>query len=141
VATKLRRMIEPSYPSPVGVPPPDQLARLLDRMANPSRPLHEEQKSAALKVMEHAIACLQGGAGVGKTYTLKIVCDLYENIGGRVLLGALAGKAALRLARSTGGMPLHWHGSSANWLSASVSKAPCTIPGGMRLPWQDSRSG
>jgi PRTRC genetic system protein C len=55
-----------------------------------------------LKVMEHAIACLQGGAGVGKTYTLKIVCDLYENFGGRVLLGALAGKAALRLARSTG---------------------------------------
>jgi exodeoxyribonuclease V alpha subunit len=102
VATKLRRMIEPSYPSPVGVPPPDQLARLLDRMANSSRPLHEEQKSAALKVMEHAIACLQGGAGVGKTYTLKIVCDLYESFGGRVLLGALAGKAALRLARSTG---------------------------------------
>ena len=102
MAAKLRRMLEPSYPSPVGVPPPDQLARLLDRMANPSRPLHEEQKSAALKVMEHAIACLQGGAGVGKTYTLKIVCDLYENFGGRVLLGALAGKAALRLARSTG---------------------------------------
>jgi exodeoxyribonuclease V alpha subunit len=64
--------------------------------------VHEEQKSAALKVMEHAIACLQGGAGVGKTYTLKIVCDLYGNFGGRVLLGALAGKAALRLARSTG---------------------------------------
>ena len=39
---------------------------------------------------------------MGKTYTLKIVCDLYENLGGRVLLGALAGKAALRLARSTG---------------------------------------
>src|SRR5471032_2702045 len=96
---------------------------------------------ARYMVMEHAIACLQGGAGVGKTYTLKIVCDLYESFGGRVLLGALAGKAALRLARSTGGMPLHWHGSSANWLSASVSKAPCTIPGGMRLPWQDSRSG
>jgi exodeoxyribonuclease V alpha subunit len=44
-------------------------------MADPSRPLHEEQQSAVLKVMEHAIACLQGGAGVGKTYTLKIVCD------------------------------------------------------------------
>ena len=55
-----------------------------------------------LKVMEHPVACLQGGAGVGKTYALKIVCDLYENLGGRVLLGALAGKAALRLARSTG---------------------------------------
>jgi exodeoxyribonuclease V alpha subunit len=102
VAAKLRRMLEPSYPSPVRIPPPDQLARLLDRMANISHPLHEEQKSVVLKVMGRAIACLQGGAGVGKTYTLKIVCDLYENFGGRILLGALAGKAALRLARSTG---------------------------------------
>ena len=102
VAAKLRRMLEPSYPSPVGIPAPDQLARLLDRAANPSHPLHEEQKSAVLKVMGRAIACLQGGAGVGKTYTLKMVCDLYEDFGGRVLLGALAGKAALRLARATG---------------------------------------
>ena len=102
VAAKLRRMIEPSYPSPLRIPPPDQLAKLLDQIANPSDPLHEEQKSAVLKVMGRAIACLQGGAGVGKTYTLKIVCDLYENVGGRILLGALAGKAALRLARSTG---------------------------------------
>jgi exodeoxyribonuclease V alpha subunit len=102
VAAKLRRMLEPSYPSPVRIPPPERLARLLERMANPSRPLHEEQRSAVLKVMGHAVACLQGGAGVGKTYTLKIACDLHENLGGRVLLGALAGKAALRLARSTG---------------------------------------
>jgi len=102
VAAKLRRMLEPSYPRPVRVPPPEQLARLLAQTADPSRPLHEEQRLAVLKVMEHPVACLQGGAGVGKTYTLKIVCDLYENLGGWVLLGALAGKAALRLARSTG---------------------------------------
>jgi hypothetical protein len=101
-AAKLGRMLDRGYPSPVRIPPPDQLAQLVDRLADPSRPLHEEQRSAVLKVMEHAIARLQGGAGVGKTYTLKIVCDLYENLGGRVLLGALAGKAALRLARSTG---------------------------------------
>jgi exodeoxyribonuclease V alpha subunit len=102
VAAKLRRMLEPSYPGPVFIPPPDQLSRLLDGMADPSCRLHEEQRSAVLKVMGNAISCLQGGAGVGKTYTLKIVCDLYENLDGRVLLGALAGKAALRLARSTG---------------------------------------
>jgi len=102
VAAKLRRMLEPSYPTPVRIPPPEQLAQLLDRTADASRPLHEEQRLAVLKVMEHPVACLQGGAGVGKTYTLKSVCDLFENLGGRVLLGALAGKAALRLARSTG---------------------------------------
>ena len=102
VAAKLRRKLEPSYPSPVQIPPPEQLAKLLDRTVDASRPLHEEQRTAVLKVIGHAVACLQGGAGVGKTYTLKIACDLHENLGGRVLLGALAGKAALRLARSTG---------------------------------------
>jgi len=102
VAAKLRRMLEPSYPNPLRMPLPERLARLLDRTTDASRPLHEEQRLAVLKVMGHAVACLQGGAGVGKTYTLKIVCDLHENLGGRVLLGALAGKAALRLARSTG---------------------------------------
>jgi exodeoxyribonuclease V alpha subunit len=102
VAAKLRRMLEPSYPCPVPVPPPEQLAQLLAQTMDPSRSLHEEQRLAVLSVMEHPVACLQGGAGVGKTYALKIVCDLYENLGGRVLLGALAGKAALRLARSTG---------------------------------------
>jgi len=102
VAAKLLRMLEPNYPSPLRIPPPEELAGLLDWTTDASRPLHEEQRSAVLKVMGHAVACLQGGAGVGKTYTLKIACDLYENLGGRVLLGALAGKAALRLARSTG---------------------------------------
>jgi exodeoxyribonuclease V alpha subunit len=102
VAAKLRRMLDSTYPNAVRIPPPAELTRLLDQTTNASRPLHEEQRSAVLKVMEHPVACLQGGAGVGKTYTLKIVCDLFENLGGRVLLGALAGKAALRLARSTG---------------------------------------
>jgi len=102
VTAKLRRMLEPSYPHPVPIPPSEQLTRLLAQTIESSRPLHEEQRLAVLKVMEHPVACLQGGAGVGKTYALKIVCDLFENLGGRVLLGALAGKAALHLARSTG---------------------------------------
>lgn len=102
VAAKLRRMLDSTYPNAVRLPPPAELTRLLEQTTNASRPFHEKQRLAVLKVMEHPIACLQGGAGVGKTYTLKIVCDLFENLGGRVLLGALAGKAALRLAQSTG---------------------------------------
>src|SRR5690606_15928737 len=46
--------------------------------------------------------CLQGGAGVGKTHTTKAVCAAWEAAGGKVLLAALSGKAALRLSRSTG---------------------------------------
>ncbi|WP_165491166.1 AAA family ATPase [Lichenihabitans psoromatis] len=64
--------------------------------------LHAEQRAAVLKVMVDSLACIQGGAGVGKTYATRAVCDLWEQAGGTVLLAALAGKAALRLSGATG---------------------------------------
>ena len=39
---------------------------------------------------------------VGKTFVTRTICDLWERAGGTLLLAALAGKAALRLSRSTG---------------------------------------
>ena len=65
-------------------------------------PLHQEQREAVLKVVLSPLACLQGGAGVGKTTTAKVICDLWEQFGGNLVLTAIAGKAALRLSRSTG---------------------------------------
>jgi exodeoxyribonuclease V alpha subunit len=47
-------------------------------------------------------SCLRGGAGTGKTFVSRTICDLWERAGGKLLLVALAGKAALRLSRSTG---------------------------------------
>ena len=102
VLAKLHRMLESNYPCTVQIPPPERLGRLLDRTVDPAAPLHDEQRSAVMKIMQHPVSCLQGGGGVGKTYTLRFVCDLFENLGGHVLLGALAGKAALHLGRSTG---------------------------------------
>lgn len=75
---------------------------LLDARVGALLPLHPEQREAALKVVLSPLACLQGGAGVGKTSTAKAICDLWEQFGGNLVLTAVAGKAALRLSRSTG---------------------------------------
>lgn len=63
--------------------------------------MHHEQRDAVLKILSNPLACLQGGAGVGKTTTTKAICDLWERCGGKLLLAAVPGKAALRLSRST----------------------------------------
>jgi exodeoxyribonuclease V alpha subunit len=81
---------------------PSRLAELAADVAQPGRPPHTEQANAAMFVLQRGVSCLSGGAGTGKTYTCRVVCDAWERLGGKVLLCALAGKAALRLSRSTG---------------------------------------
>lgn len=65
-------------------------------------PLHPEQHAAVQKVLASPVACLRGGAGVGKTHVTRAICQAWEATGGDVVLAALAGKAALRLSRATG---------------------------------------
>ncbi|MCP3476293.1 AAA family ATPase [Bradyrhizobium sp. CCGUVB1N3] len=81
---------------------PSGWSELLAELTGPGRTLTDEQRAAAVAMMTRSLACLVGGAGTGKTYTCKLVCDLWARFGGHVLLCALAGKAALRLSRSTG---------------------------------------
>jgi exodeoxyribonuclease V alpha subunit len=81
---------------------PSRWSELLADLTGPHRTLEDEQRSAAVGMMSRPLACLVGGGGTGKTYTCKVVCDLWVHLGGNVLLCALAGKAALRLSRSTG---------------------------------------
>lgn len=99
VLEALRRI--QSSTGPVGVPDRVRLAELLKDMKVEHHPLHHEQRDAVLKILSNPLACLQGGAGVGKTTTTKAICDLWERCGGKVLLAAVPGKAALRLSRST----------------------------------------
>lgn len=63
---------------------------------------HAQQAEAVISVLSSPVACLVGGAGTGKTFTCRLVVDVWEALGGNVLPCALAGKAALRLSRSTG---------------------------------------
>jgi len=97
VLTHLRRIL--SSTSPVAVPDQATLAGLLEVE---HRRLVPEQRDAVRKILFNPLACLQGGAGVGKTTTTKAICDLWERCGGKLLLAAVPGKAALRLSRSTG---------------------------------------
>ncbi len=61
--------------------------------------LTDEQRITVVKVLSLPVVALQGGAGVGKTTVMKVLALAWERLGGNVALGALAGKAALTLAR------------------------------------------
>lgn len=61
--------------------------------------LTDEQRAAVGKLLHLHVAALQGGAGVGKTTVMKVLALSWERIGGNVVMGALAGKAALQLSR------------------------------------------
>ncbi|MGE5503959.1 MAG: AAA family ATPase [Actinomycetota bacterium] len=66
--------------------------------------LHPEQRAAVIAVIGKDLAVLQGGAGTGKTATMRVLVRLWEEAGGRVEMACLAGKAALTLSRATGKM-------------------------------------
>ncbi|WP_374428017.1 AAA family ATPase [Ideonella dechloratans] len=84
----------------IRVPGGDALARLVyDAESNVAMRLTEEQRATVGKLLTLPIAALQGGAGVGKTTVMKVLALAWEYLGGDVVMGALAGKAALTLAR------------------------------------------
>jgi exodeoxyribonuclease V alpha subunit len=102
LAFRLRSVIAGADASRPAPRPASEWAEMLADLAGPGRALEDEQNAAVVRIMSLPLACLVGGAGVGKTFTCKMVCDLWVRLGGNVLLCALAGKAALRLSRSTG---------------------------------------
>jgi exodeoxyribonuclease V alpha subunit len=61
--------------------------------------LTDEQHSAVVRLLTLPVAALQGGAGVGKTTVMKVLSTVWERLGGDVVMGALAGKAALTLSK------------------------------------------
>jgi exodeoxyribonuclease V alpha subunit len=58
-----------------------------------------EQHAAVVQLLALPVAALQGGAGVGKTTVMKVLATCWERLGGDVVMGALAGKAALTLSK------------------------------------------
>jgi exodeoxyribonuclease V alpha subunit len=102
LVARLGRLSRRPLESRLGVRSPSGWSELLADLTGPGRALGDEQRAAAVGIMSRPLACLVGGGGTGKTHTCKVVCDLWVHLGGDVLLCALAGKAALRLSRSTG---------------------------------------
>lgn len=86
--------------SPIQIPDEKTLEQLLRGIKVNGYSLVQDQREAIIKVLLSPLSCLQGGAGVGKTTTTKIICDQWVECGGNVILTAIAGKAAQRLGRS-----------------------------------------
>lgn len=63
--------------------------------------LTEEQRQSVCQILNRPLSILQGGAGTGKTSTLKVLVEAWEHFGGEVVMCAVAGKAALQMSRST----------------------------------------
>ena len=69
--------------------------------AQPHR-LTGAQKAAIALVFRHRLTVLGGYAGSGKTTSLRGICELAERFGRDTVLIALSGRAAQRMAQSTG---------------------------------------
>ena len=64
--------------------------------------LNNGQRAAALGFSLHRYTVISGGAGVGKTYTMKSICETADANDLRVGLCAPTGKAARKLHHATG---------------------------------------
>ena len=60
------------------------------------------QRAAIAAALSHGIFLLTGGPGTGKTTVIRGMLAIFERLGYSVLLGAPTGRAAKRLAESTG---------------------------------------
>lgn len=63
--------------------------------------LNGDQLAAVRGFSMRAVSILTGGAGVGKTYTMRAICEVAEANKLRVALGAPTGKASKRLSAAT----------------------------------------
>ena len=64
--------------------------------------LHEGQKAAIRAVLTHGVSVITGGPGTGKTTIVRCVLHLLRENGLKTVLCAPTGRAAKRLAESTG---------------------------------------
>jgi exodeoxyribonuclease V alpha subunit len=63
--------------------------------------LNREQRAAVEGFSRRRVSVITGGAGVGKTYTMRSIVDVAEANGLKVALGAPTGKASKRLSQAT----------------------------------------
>ncbi|WP_163922700.1 AAA family ATPase [Photobacterium sp. Alg240-V54] len=65
-------------------------------------PLLEKQVEAVCDCMVNSISILTGGAGTGKTTTLRVILRSYQKMGYKIFPMALSGRASKRIRESTG---------------------------------------
>ena len=80
--------------------------------------LNERQRAAVHLAVTAPVACITGGAGVGKTTVLAAVCALSDALGTPFYLLALSGRAARRIQEASG-RPAQ---TIASWIHAVDSR-------------------
>jgi exodeoxyribonuclease V alpha subunit len=80
----------------------DWASRLADAEAETGILLAPHQREAVQTALTHRLTVLTGGPGTGKTTTVRTILQLCRQAGHRVLLAAPTGRAAKRLAETTG---------------------------------------
>lgn len=98
---RLEAMKSADYPSNLSIFLHGSIEQVIESVTSRGDSLDHDQRAAVIEIMRRPLAVLQGGAGVGKTFTMRVVCDAYAACGWKVVLCALAGKAALRLRQAT----------------------------------------
>ncbi|MGQ9779232.1 MAG: SF1B family DNA helicase RecD2 [Bacillota bacterium] len=98
VAARLIELLRQPLPLRPGDP-----EALLDRLtAADGIRLTAAQRRAILMALQHGVTIITGGPGTGKTTTVRSLLRLYAAFGLRFLLAAPTGRAAKRLAETTG---------------------------------------
>ncbi len=82
--------------------PPEVDALISDYELTEGIELNEQQLSAVHMATENTFLLITGGAGVGKTTTLKAIYQVYKKAGVHIYQMALAGRAAKRMREATG---------------------------------------
>lgn len=98
IAERLQQLIA----RPVGYPEVDQTKALQWVERETGKSLAESQQQALLAALKARVIVITGGPGVGKTTILNALIKILAAKGVRIELGAPTGRAAKRMAESTG---------------------------------------
>lgn len=87
---------------PAAYPPMDETERIRWAAEKTGKDLAESQQRAVREAMRHRLLIITGGPGVGKTTILRTILTIVSSADVKVVLAAPTGRAAKRLAESTG---------------------------------------
>lgn len=97
LASSLRRLLRAGTPTALADEERVRKAEELTGLA-----LDPDQRAAVLGLLSSSVSLLTGGPGVGKTTIVRLLVEIAEASGARVVLASPTGRAAKRLAEATG---------------------------------------